>query len=130
LASLISVPIHPSTGYYGELFEQYIILEISRLVSYYEVQYRMSYLLTASGVEIDLIIERPGKTTLVLEIKSSKHVPQSELSNLVAIAKEITNAEAICLYDGTDTLRYNEVDVVPWRVGISQRVFEHINQEH
>jgi predicted AAA+ superfamily ATPase len=124
LANLADVPIHPSTSYYGELFEQFIILEIYKLISYFEVDFRLSYLLTASGVEVDLIIERPAQTTLVIEIKSGKRVSESDLSNLVAITKEMENAEAICLYDGTEKLRYHDVELLPWRIGITDRIFE------
>lgn len=129
LANLVDVSVHPSTSYYGELFEQFVIVEIARLVSYYEVDYRLSYLLTASGVEIDLIVERPGKSTLLVEIKSGKQVPERELSNLMGIAREMKNAEAICLYDGVNALRYDGVDLIPWREGIRNRIFEGHKEE-
>jgi hypothetical protein len=72
---------------------------------------------------VDLIIERPTQTTLVIEIKSGKRVSERDLSNLVAITKEMENAEAICLYDGSEKLRYHDVELLPWRIGISDKIF-------
>ncbi len=123
LANLTDVQIHSSTSYYGELFEQFLILEIFRLNQYHERNYRLSYLLTTAGVEIDLVIERPGKSTLLVEIKSAQKVPLNELSNLIGIAREMENAEAICLYNGAEPLKYDGVEVLPWRSGIVERIF-------
>jgi hypothetical protein len=83
----------------------------------------MSYLLTTAGVEIDLVIERPGKSTLLVEIKAGQKVLLSELNNLIGISREMDNAEAICLYNGEDSLKYDGVEVLPWRRGIIERIF-------
>lgn len=123
LANLTDVQIHASTSYYGELFEQFLILEIFRMNQYYERNFRMSYLLTTAGVEIDLVIERPGKSTLLVEIKAGQKVLLSELNNLIGISREMDNAEAICLYNGEDSLKYDGVEVLPWRRGIIERIF-------
>jgi uncharacterized protein YjaZ len=39
---------------------------IKILASYYHHDYRFSYLMTKDGTEVDLVIERPGLTTLFI----------------------------------------------------------------
>ena len=56
---------------YGSTFEQFIILELIRLNSYYEKNFQIFYLKDKDGNEIDIIIQKPtGEETLV-EIKPS-----------------------------------------------------------
>ena len=43
-----------------------------KLNAYFELDYKFSYLTTKAGAEIDLIIERPGLPTILMEIKSAK----------------------------------------------------------
>ena len=57
LSATLSLKPVPSTSYYGELFEQFIIVECIKLKHYYQSEYRLSYLMSASDLEIDLIIE-------------------------------------------------------------------------
>lgn len=71
LARQLTVAAQPQTAEYGYLFEQFIVTECIKRNSYEERDYKFSYLTTKAGAEIDLIIERPGKQTILLEIKSS-----------------------------------------------------------
>jgi len=72
LSRLVGFPAQPTTTEYGRVFEQFIVLECIKLNAYLELDYRFSYLTTKAGAEIDLIIERPGKPTVLMEIKSSE----------------------------------------------------------
>ena len=69
LARTLTIPLMPKTSAYGEAFEQFIINEIAKIVSYFNEQYRISYLQTKDGQKIDLIVERPGLLLLCIEIK-------------------------------------------------------------
>ena len=71
LARMLSVEPKAGTNYFGDLFEQLVINEFVRLNSYEKRDYRFSYLQSASGVEIDLIVERPGRPLALVEIKST-----------------------------------------------------------
>jgi uncharacterized protein len=96
LADKLTIDIQPRTFEYGHAFEQFVINEIYRLQSYYRKDYRLSYILTASGVEIDLIIERPGMKRAAVEIKSTISVTQSDLRSLLSLGKDIPNCELFC----------------------------------
>jgi uncharacterized protein len=71
LSRWIGQPSLPGTSEYGNAFEQFIILEFVKLNAYLEQDYRFSYITTKNGVEIDLIVERPAKPALLVEIKST-----------------------------------------------------------
>ena len=68
-----------------------------RLSSYMRHQYQFSYLRTINDVEVDLIIERPGKSTLYIEIKSTDEVTHDTLTFFKKITRDEKNVEALCL---------------------------------
>ncbi len=118
LAATLSLnPVH-GTSYYGELFEQFIIVECFKLLHYYKSEYRMSYLMTASDLEIDLIIERPGLPPLFIEIKSKDAVTESDLSNLLNLTAEFGACEAICLSQDPLKKKIGSAMVYPWYEGL------------
>lgn len=122
LAATLSLNPVVGTSYYGELFEQFIIVECFKLQHYYKPEYRMSYLMTASDVEIDLIIERPGLPPLFIEIKSKDAVTEQDLSNLFNITAEFGACEAICLSQDPYKKKIGSVMIYPWYEGL-QAIF-------
>jgi hypothetical protein len=80
----------------------------------------LSYLLTKDGAEVDLIVERAGEPTLLLEIKSGSLVRDLELHNLRAFQSDIKNSQAACLYTGTERLLSQGIPVLPWLEGLKE----------
>ena len=64
-------PLQKSSYEYGSAFEHFIVLELLRLNSYYEKNFRISYLKDKNGNEIDIIIQKPKGKEILVEIKSS-----------------------------------------------------------
>lgn len=120
LSKRLSVPLLPKTAAYGEVFEHYIILEFIRLASYFQPDYRFSYLLTTSGVEIDLIVERPGKPLLLVEIKSRDQLTEDDVKSFIKITSEIENSEAIVLSQDLFTKQFGHVRSFPWQLGLAE----------
>ncbi|MFZ4405158.1 MAG: ATP-binding protein, partial [Pseudobdellovibrionaceae bacterium] len=81
----LNTPLKKGTFEFGDLFEQFIILEMHRLNSYFALDYQFSYLQTNNNLEIDIIIERPGLPTAFVEIKSSVK-PNEDLKKLAGVA--------------------------------------------
>ena len=69
----LSLTVEPHSYEYGKLFEQFIIVEIYKLVQYFYPDYSLSYIRTVDSTEVDLMIERPGIPILFIEIKSQKN---------------------------------------------------------
>lgn len=118
LARRLSVPLIPKTAAYGEAFEHLIILECIRLGSYFEPDYRYSYLRTAGDVEIDLMIERPGKKLLCIEIKSAETISEKDISSFYGITKELPDCEAIVLSQDRFVKQFGHVTCYPWKEGL------------
>jgi predicted AAA+ superfamily ATPase len=86
-----------STSLFGEIFEQWVILECHRLRDYLETRDQFFYIRTKDDAEIDLIIERRGIAPLLVEIKSSTHVLDSDLRHLRALSGVIKHSRKLVI---------------------------------
>jgi predicted AAA+ superfamily ATPase len=120
LARLLSVPLSTSTSAYGEVFEHFIILECLKLSSYLQPEYRFSYLKTKDDAEIDLVVERPGKPILFIEIKSSNNVRPEDLSTFSKLTQSFDQCEAICLSRDPHPKRFDHITIMPWKEGLDR----------
>jgi predicted AAA+ superfamily ATPase len=120
LSRLTSVPLEPRTMAYGNAFEHFIILECIKLCSLFQTEYQLTYLRTKDDVEIDLVIHRPGKPILCIEIKSAEEVNQKDISAFITISKDLPNSEAVCLCRERYPKKIEHVTVLPWQLGLSQ----------
>jgi len=120
LAHLLSVPPLPQTSYFGEVFEHHVILECMRLADYFYPEYRFSYFQTMTGDEIDLIVDRPGKPYLLIEIKSTDNVNKKNITSLEKYKHEFIHSEAVCFSLDPIAKKINDVLVLPWAQGIKQ----------
>lgn len=123
LAKQLTVDLSESTSVFGDLFEAFIICEVQRLNAYLEKDFTLSFLRTKDDVEIDLIVTRPGKKKLLIEIKSGKEVKTEKMKRFLNLANDIPNSDILCLYRGEHARKIEKVDVLPWREGIT-RIFE------
>lgn len=120
----LDTPVQPRTYAYGKAFEHLIILEFIRLNDYYRKDFRFSYFRTKDDLEIDLVIERPGKKLALIEIKSATHVENKEINKLNKIAKDFPQETELFIFCQEPHSRMSgEVVVIPWREGF-QRVFQ------
>jgi predicted AAA+ superfamily ATPase len=120
LARRLSVSLIPHTSAYGEAFEHFLILEIIRLASYFQKDYRFSFIRTSSGVEIDLVVERPGKPLLCIEIKSTDNISERDISSFIRLTKDIPDSEAIVLSQDRFMKKFDHVKCFPWKLGLEE----------
>jgi hypothetical protein len=52
---------------------------------------------TKDGVEADLVIDRPGNTTALVEIKSSARISERDVQSLARLAQDLPNSSAYCI---------------------------------
>lgn len=122
LLGIANDKVTPSTYGYGNVFEHFVISELLAISSYARKQYEFSYLRTKDDAEIDLIVERPGQRTAIVEIKSSTHVSASDIGKLSRFKKDFPNCEAIIISDESMARHVDGVEVLPWREGIARVV--------
>lgn len=84
----LRIQLTPQTYGFGNAFEHLVISECFRLNEYLKLDFSFSYLRTKDGVEIDLIIERPGKRDILVEIKSKIKITPDDAKRLNAITRD------------------------------------------
>lgn len=115
LARQLSLPVHEGTSYYGDIFESLIIIECIKLAKYFKSEYRFSYLSTKDNAEVDLVVERPGKPILFIEIKSAAEVSEHKLSRFKKIVQDFGDCEAVCIANTDRAAIYGNIKVLPWQ---------------
>lgn len=119
LQGMATAPLVEGSSAFGKAFEHFLILEIRRRADYLGKEWRYSYLRTSSeSAEIDLIIERPGDKTVLLEIKSSTSVPDTEIHKLQSFKNDFPNAEAMIFCRETPPRKQGDVTLFPWPQGL------------
>jgi predicted AAA+ superfamily ATPase len=115
------VPLPEGSSEYGKVFEHFIMLEIKRLASYQEKEWQFSYLRTSGeNAEVDLIIERPGMPTALIEIKSGRQVTDIEANKLLRFKRDFKNSQAFILSQEKIPRNVNGIEILPWTQGISE----------
>ena len=115
LQNMLNVPLVPRTTEFGDAFESWFIGECFRLNHYHELDFKFSYLRTKDDVEVDLIIDRPGQSQILLEIKSSDRIDDRHVKNLVHFNKDFPDAELICASRVAHKQVVNGIKVLPWK---------------
>jgi len=122
LQNSLDIPFVPRTYAYGKAFEHHVILDCLRLNDALERGFEFSYLRTKDDAEVDLVIERPGRSVLLVEIKSSESVDATELRSLRAFGKDIPGSERLVLCQERSPREVDGIAIVPWQEGL-RRIF-------
>ena len=120
LAQMLSVVPSPSTSYFGELFEQLVISEIKASNEYKKNDYRMYFLQTKSGVEVDLVLKRPSKNLALVEIKSKNQVTENDAKNLKLFENDFPDAEFLLFSLDPVPKKFGKITAVHWQEGIKE----------
>lgn len=76
-------------------------------------------MLTASDVEIDLIVERPGQMRAAIEIKSTTHITEQDVKNLRTLGKDIPNCALYCFSQDPIPKKFGDILCLPWQEGLT-----------
>ncbi len=115
LERTLTVPLRPRNYDYGRAFEHFVITQIHHLARYLYPDWRLSYLRTAAGAEMDLVIERPGMPTALLEIKSTDRVREGDIRTLARFTGDFPDPLALLVSRDPERLRIGSVLCLPWR---------------
>lgn len=115
----LRVELLPQTSAYSKAFEHWVILEAFRLNEYKRLDFQMMYLRTKDDAEVDLVIERPGEKSLLVEIKSSTHVKEEDASHLRRFLKDWGEPVEAYIWS-RDPLekKFGDVTALPWEKGL------------
>ena len=123
LDNTLKVPLVPKTFAYRKSFEHFIITQIYFLNHYYETDYNLFYLKTKDGAEIDLIVEKPDRSLICIEIKSTDDSSPVNTTNLRKLAEDLQCRDQLCLSQDPVTRKERSVTFLHWQNGI-ERIFE------
>lgn len=115
LQKTLSQPLLRQTRDYGEAFEAWFINECHRLNDYQRKDFSFSYLRTKDGVEVDLIIERPGQSAVLVEIKSASKIDERHVRSLRHFSKDFPQADMICASQVATPQETDGILVLPWK---------------
>lgn len=119
LSKQLDISVMPGNYIFGDLFEQMIVLELIRLNDYLEKDFTFSYLRTGSGVEVDLIVERPGLPLALIEIKSADRITPDDTKSLRSFKSDFQKAEFLVFSREKKTRQLDSgILVMPWQAGI------------
>ena len=119
LTNTLTVELRPHTYAFGVAFEHFVMSEIWRRAAYLQKDYQFSYIRTQAGVEIDLVIERPGEKLALIEIKSTDSVMPDGVRSLQQIAQSIPDSEPYCLSLDNVARRIGNVLCLPWEQALA-----------
>lgn len=119
LQGVLDQKVKPKNYGYGRYFESYLILELIRLNSYFNKGFKLSYLRTKDHAEIDLIISKPNRPHILIEIKSTDQVHENDGQTLKRFLPDFgANAKAYVLSQDPVPKAFGKVLALPWQEGI------------
>lgn len=105
---------------FGRAFEHFVITQIYFLNSYLQKNFRLFYLKTKDGAEIDLIIELPSKKLILVEIKSTNRGDTIDCKNLKSFKKDLPAIKAFVLSQDPLERVVDGIRFVKWDKGIKE----------
>ena len=120
LERTLDVPLQPGTYEYGKAFEHFVITQILHLSRYRFPDWRLSYLRTGAGVEIDLVIERPGMPEALIEIKSSERIDERDVRGLARFTPDFSDPLALCISRDPTRMLLDGVLCLHWREALEE----------
>jgi predicted AAA+ superfamily ATPase len=120
LTGSIETKLLPNSFEYETLFESFIVNEIHRLLTYKNKKFNLSFIRTKYGAEIDLVLERPGMPTALIEIKSSRQVTEQHIKGLKSFLTDFTNCNAYCLSNDKRRRSFGKIVSCYWEEGLKE----------
>lgn len=118
LAQMLTVEPAERTGYYGDLFEQFVITQLLSRSHYENLDYKLSYLRTKAQVEVDLIVERPGRSIALIEIKSTRTITSDDFASLEHFSTDFPDADLFIWSRDPRHQRIGRIQAVEWKTGL------------
>ena len=121
LEGILTLPIKKHTFSFGKAFEHFLILECVKLNHYLRRYYKFSYFKTKNGLEIDLIIQKPDKKEILVEIKSTSAVRKDHVSKLNKFSQDWDTAHSKQLWSLDSQIQNIQgVKCLPWQIALKK----------
>jgi predicted AAA+ superfamily ATPase len=118
-----NIPIEPTSVPYGNAFEHFVVVEIYRLIKYFQPDWEIFYLKTVGNAEIDIIIDRPGLKKVLIEIKSTTQallLSDDKLKSFTTLVQTFNKKEAYVLSQCIESRLVDEIYFLHWKTGLDK----------
>lgn len=106
--------------YYRNIFKHFITNEIYRLISYFRQDFKLYYMKTDDRREIDLVLERPGLRTALIQIDSAYEVDENKVKILAHITKKFSDFDSYFLSFDTKPYTIEHIKCLHWKDGLKE----------
>jgi predicted AAA+ superfamily ATPase len=121
LARSLTIPVEPQSQSWGDAFEHWIVLEFIKNISYGRLDWELAYVRTKDDVEIDLVVTRPGKKLLLVEIKSKSKVTAADASALETLGRDLDpDSERILVSNDKIEQKFRSTRALYWQDALSE----------
>jgi uncharacterized protein len=120
LENTLNIEVQNKTYEFGKNFENFIFNECIKLNSYFNKDYKFFFFRTKAGVEIDMIIERPGMPLALIEIKSTKNISPVHVNSLNKASRAFESSEAFCFSLDENDKKIDNVWCLHWKKGLKE----------
>ncbi len=114
LERTLHIHLQPRTSEYGWSFEHFVILELYKRNSYARADFEFFHLRTKDDAEIDLVLERAGEPPILIEIKSTECIQESDFKSLLWFKKDFPKSKFFLLSQDTKEQTYNGISAFHW----------------
>lgn len=93
---------------WGRLLENFVVMELIKLASWSKFNLALYHYRSASGQEVDFIIERNDGKIVAVEVKATAKVTASDFNHIKVFAEETGTSflKGIVLYTGNETIPF------------------------
>lgn len=99
----------------GRLFEQFIVLETKRKLSYAQSEAEIFFWRTNHGAEVDLLLAKHNEIIAAIEIKSASQIDSANLSGLRAFKQENPQVPCMVVCAAANSYEINGIKIIPWQ---------------
>lgn len=94
----------------GALLENFVVMELTKQISWSRTQPQMFHFRTSAGKEVDMILENAAGRLVGIEVKSSATVKSDDFSGLKVLAEEVPDrfVRGIVLYTGQQIVPFGK----------------------
>ncbi len=110
----------PGTSEFGKLFEAFVVNEFVKMNEYTRSRFQFSHLRVRHQDEVDLILEKPGKETILIEIKSTNQIGPKHVRGLNKLHGTFENVKPYLLSQDKTARTIGETTCLHWQEGIAE----------
>lgn len=95
---------------FGSLLENFIVTELTKQITWSTERVKLYHFRTASGIEVDLILENAAGNIVAVEVKSSQTVKADDFKGIKQLQQLVGDrlVHGIVLYTGTEALPFGD----------------------